>query len=336
MDIFKEAELYATPTGDVFKDLSSETIFSLNQKYTQRVVQKRAALQKGKALDLKALRAQVIALSGYENPPAEREVIFSGRMKQPGYAIEKYLVRGMSNYYLPVLWLKPEYANGKSMLFLDDKGKATALEKEGVVDQLARQGYEVIVPDLSGYGELGSGYMKDGDAILEEVPLNLWYAGIQTHQSLVAVRAGEIAILADFVKKTSQTPQPLTVAASGTLTSDLLHAAIIANPFEQIILLNPLVSYQSITEQPDYKPKFVMSSVAGALVQYDLPDLVAALAPKDFLLINPVDAGEKELSQDKISAAYQKSLATPSSAKSFIRSEVPSRNFAATIAEWLR
>ena len=227
VDIFKEEELYATPTGDVFKDLSSETIFSLNQKYTQQKVQERVTRQRGSVLGLKALRTQVIALSGYENPPTKREVIFSGRMQQPNYAIEKYLVRGMSNYYLPVLWLKPEKSNGKTILFLDDKGKATAIEKDGVVDQLARQGYEVIVPDLSGYGELANGYMKEGDAILEEVPLNLWYAGLKTHQSLVAVRAGEIAILTDFIKKTSQTQQSLTVAASGTLTSDLLHACLL-------------------------------------------------------------------------------------------------------------
>jgi dienelactone hydrolase len=334
VDIFKESELYTTPTGDVFKDLSSETIFSLNQKYTQQKVQDRVARQQGKAMDLKALRAQVIALSGYENPPAEREVIFSGRMQQPGYAIEKYLVRGMGTYYLPVLWLKPENSNGKTMLFLGEKGKATALEKEGVVDQLIRQGYALIVPDLSGYGELGNGYMKGGDAILEEVPLNLWYAGIQTHQSLLAVRAGEIAILADFVKKT--TSLPLIAAASGTLTSDLLHAAIIANPFEQIILLNPLVSYQSLTQQQDYRPKLVMSAVAGALVQYDLPDLVTALAPKGFLLINPVDASERELSQDQISDTYQRPLIAPSVPASFIHSGIPSRNFATTIAEWLR
>lgn len=336
VDIFKEEELYATPNGDVFKDLSSETIFSLNQKYTQQKVQERVARQHGKAPDMKALRTQVMALSGYENPPATRDVVFSGRMQKSEYALEKYLVRGVSNYYLPVLWLKPEKANGKTILFLDDKGKATALEKDGVVDQLARQGYAVIVPDLSGYGELGNGYMKEGDAILEEVPLNLWYAGIQTHQSLAAVRAGEIAILADFVKKLPLTPQHLAAAASGTLTSDLLHAATIANPFESIILLNPLVSYQSISEQPNYKPKFVMSAVAGALVHYDLPDLVAALAPKRLLLINPVDASEKALSQDQISNAYQRPLTAPSVPVPFIRSGVPSHKYSATIAEWVK
>ncbi len=334
--IFKEEELYITPTGDVFKDLSSETIFSLNQKYTQQRFLERVARQQGKALDVKALRSQVIALSGYENPPVTRDVVFSGRMQHPGYAVEKYLVRGMGTYYLPVLWLKPEKANGKRLLFLDEKGKGGTGEKGGIIDQLVRQGYEVIVPDLSGHGELANGYMQGGDAILEEVPLNLWYAGIQTHQSLVSVRAGEIAILSDFIKKVTQAPQHLAAAAFGTLTSDLLHAATIANPFEQIILLNPLVSYQSITEQPDYKPKFAMSTVAGALFQYDLPDLVAALASRGLLLVNPVDAEEKVLSQEQISTAYHQALATPATPASFIRAEVPSRNYATTLAEWIK
>ena len=79
-----------------------------------------------------------------------------------------------------------------------------------------------------------------------------------------------------------------------------------------------------------------MSAVAGALVHYDLPDLVAALAPKRLLLINPVDAEEKELSQNQVSTAYQQALGTRSSSEPLIQVQVPTPNYAATIAEWLR
>ncbi len=334
VDIFKEEELYATPNGDVFQDLKSKSLFSLNQVYTQEKVKKRIELSTPKTMDLNALRTEVISLAGYENPPIKTDVVFSGRLQRPGFAIEKYLVKGMGAYYLPILWLKPTTPNGKILLFLDENGKAKALQKEGLVEQLVGQGYEVVVPDLSGFGELGDGYMKGGDSILDEVPLNLWYAGIQTHLSLVGVRAGEIAILTDFIKKSTTPGEPLAAIATGTLTSDLLHAAIIQNPFEQIVLTHPLVSYQSITEERHYKTRFAMSAVAGALTRYDLPDLVAALAGKKLLLINPVDATEKEINPEQIASAYQSALAVFPAA--FIQHSVKPRDFASLISDWMK
>jgi len=334
IDIFKEEELYSTPGGDVFQALKSKSLFSLNKKYTQDLVQKRGEQHKEDIQDLNTLRTQVISLSGYENPPIKTDVVFSGRMQHSGYTLEKYLVKGMGAYYLPVLWLKPLTSNGKTLLFLDENGKATALKKDGLVEQLVMQGYEIVIPDLSGYGELGNGYMKGGDSVLEEVPLNLWYAGIQTHQSLVGVRTGEITILTDFIKKLASPNQLLTAIATGTLTSDLLHAAIINNPFAHIALLHPLVSYQSITEERLYKTKFAMSAVAGALARYDLPDLVAALATKKLLLINPVDAAEKELSPEQIASAYQNARSVfPAS---FIQHSVKSQNMAMVISTWIK
>ena len=334
--IFGEKELYVTPTGNVFRDLKSESIFSLNRKYTQELVQKRTQRQKTNPLNPATLRTLAIAHSGYEAPPAVRKSIFSGRTQRDGYSLEKYLIQGTGEYYLPVLWLKPEQPIGKTLLLLNENGKAEALKEEKWIEQLVRKGYEVVMPDLSACGELGPGYMKGGDAVLSNVPLNVWYAGIQTHKSITAIRAEEIGILTNFIEKASSSPTSLSAVARGTLTSDLLHASLFTNPFKQIVLLNPLISYQSITDQEAYHPKFALSAVAGALTQYDLPDMVAALSSGKLLLINPVDAGEKELNSNQLIPVYKKAGISPSSSDLFIRHSVKPKDMYPILLDWLR
>ncbi|WP_373512549.1 alpha/beta hydrolase [Persicitalea sp.] len=335
VDFFSAAELDIIPEKDSANFAKRETLFSLNTKYTTGLLQKRKEHQKGKPLTLKGLRESVIAHSGYETPPAEREVIFSGRILRPGDAIEKYLVKGAGEYYLPVLHLKPKNSNGKSVLWLDGRGKAAALAPGETADQLANEGYDIIAADLSGIGELATGYFQLGDGIINGVPLNLWFAGILTDKSLVAVRAEEIGILADFVKTTAESARVLTAVASGTLTADLLHAAVIDNPFKKMILLDPLVSYRSLIEERIYDPKYMMSAVAGALSDYDLPDLVGALSTQNLLLLNPVDPTGKKISQEKIDVIYGDALRRNAAGQPIIRPDVKPQEVSSAILEWL-
>lgn len=100
----------------------------------------------------------------------------------------------------------------------------------------------------------------------------------------------------------------MTAAAVGTLTSDLLHAAVIQNPFDKLVLVQPLVSYQSIAEERLYKPSFALSAVPGALAEYDLPELVETLSGKGILLINPVTAAGKEVNQQRADSIYRRAL----------------------------
>ncbi|WP_353718852.1 acetylxylan esterase [Dyadobacter sp. 676] len=307
VQLLTDEELHVTPGGRAIAALKGESMFSLNEKRAKALATKRSAVRS--AADLSAeLKKKIMAVSGFTKPAGKMDVIFSGRLHRPGYAMEKYLVKGSSGYHLPVLWLKPAKSIGKTVLLLDDQGKAQAVQQGKLADRLARQGCEVVVPDLSGIGELGSGFISGGDSVIEGVPLNLWFFGMLTHKSLVATRAEEIMVLAEFIRKNGTAGTVLTGVAAGTLTSDLLHAAVIQNPFSKLVLLQPLVSYQSIVEERLYKPGFALSAVPGALTEYDLPDLVEALSSKDLLVINPVTAAGKEVDQKQADSIYQRAL----------------------------
>ncbi|MFD1143611.1 alpha/beta hydrolase family protein [Larkinella insperata] len=328
VEFFKEKELWVTPTGLVRNSLKGETLFSLNQKYTQVLLDE---TKKQTAASQKDLREKIIALTGYQKPPSSKAVIFCGRMHRAQYAIEKYLIKGAGNYYLPFLWLKPKSKATKTLLLLDERGKNVTAKTGEWADQLVQAGYQIILPDLSGTGELGTGYLKEGDSVIDGIPMNLWFTGVLTHKSLVAVRAEEIEILADAIKKSMGPNHPLAVAALGTLTSDLLHSAVLKNSFDQLVLLNPLISYQSVVEEKQYKTKYVLSAVAGALSAYDLPDLVTALPAAKLLLINPVDASGKAVSPEKAQLIYRNNKASLN-----IRHDVKPDAYVAEIKGWLR
>ena len=302
VELFDEKALWVTPTGQVQTSLNGETLFSLNVKYTDEVLKKLQTDKRNNPDFHKDMDIMLKSLSGYCEPEPSNDHIFSGRLWRDDCAIEKYLIKGTGDYYISLLRLFSEKSNGKTVLLLDDQGKASAAAKGGLAEKLAQKGFQVIVPDLNGYGELGGGY-TEGDAIIQGVPLNVWYAGILTHKSPLAIRVEEIKIILGFIKSITASGS-LTGIACGTLTSDLLHSAVIHKEWNQIALINPLFSYQSIVYERSYHPKFVMSALPEVIGKYDLPDLVTAIYPMKICILNPVNAIDQPVDNKTFEQAY--------------------------------
>jgi hypothetical protein len=69
----------------------------------------------------------------------------------------------------------------------------------------------------------------------------------------------------------------------------VLYAATLDERLKKIVLERMLGSYQTIVDQKVHRQVFE-NVVASVLQFYDLPDLVAALAPREVWVVNPVDA----------------------------------------------
>jgi hypothetical protein len=309
VSFFSDEELFVTPTGNVYSSLKGETFFSLIQKDSFR------RLKEETKVPPHALTAKVASLMNFVPPKSDKKSLFSGRLAREGYVIEKYLVSGPGDYYLPVLWFKPQKATNKIVLYINTKGKEAVAQNAGIAEQLVKEGYNVVLPDLSGAGELSNGYIKDGDSFIDSTSLNLWYTSILTNKSLVGIRAEEIQLTAEFIKQMSGTSS-ITAIASGTFSTDLLHAALVTKAFDQLALLNGLVSYRSIIEQEHYRTKFMPSVVAGALPFYDLPDLIRILAPRRIFLQGIVDAADQPISQQRIEQIYADAIQVHSNHRS--------------------
>lgn len=332
LPVFTDQELTSLPAG---MD-AGETIFSLNKKYADDLLTLRTQDRKSIPPTEARLRQKVISITGYQSPKKNQEAIFSGRIVRDSYTIEKYLVRGSGEYYLPVLWLKPNQASEKVVVLFDEKGKSTSAVRGAIADRLTREGIQVIVPDLSGIGELAPGFMKGGDSVIDDVPLNLWFTGLLTHKTIVAVRAEEIEIITDFVKRKIPPSHSMSAVGSGVLTSDLLHAAAIKEQFNKILLLNPLVSYQSIVAEKYYQPGFVLSAVPGSLASYDLPDLMSLCGKQQLLLVNPVKADGKAMQTDELSSISNIAVPANASKKADVRTGLVEEDYLTLIAAWIK
>ncbi len=280
---FTADELNVTYQGNIYTALEGLNLYGLGLLRLKEVLAERPPINGGDDL-----MNRVVKVTGFKNKQAPGAPFFSGRYHRKGYAVESYLVKGITGNYIPVYWLKPEKTNAQNslVLFLDDRGKKEAIRKGGRADSLALNGHEVVIPDLSGFGELAPGYIKGGDAWVDKTPLNLWYTSLLLNQSLLSVRMDELSFLLDWI---SMTHSKIAAAARGILSTDLLHIAVMRSEnFSSLTLSDPLIAYQSVAEKADYKTGYLLSAVPGMMAQYDLADLINFLSDRmHVLMINP-------------------------------------------------
>ncbi len=275
---FKREDLTVTPGGNVFRALHSSNLQSLASGYGKEMENQRRPITSEKDL-----KNRIIDVTGFAMSTEAKSAVFCGKYQRNGYDVEAYMIKGAGDYYLPFYQLVP-YTNikaGKSVLLLDDRGKSEAIKIGSIADSLAHEGYKVVIPDLSGFGEMGNGYIKGGDAYVDAIPMNLWYTGLLINQSLLGVRLNELSAMVSWMKANHT---EIKGVASGVLATDLLHLAVLQqNDIRDLLLVDPLISFQSVIQNPNYKAKYILSSAAGMIKQYDLYQLVTAYSQ-----VNPI------------------------------------------------
>jgi len=302
VDTMSLEELWVTPHGSVAKDLQSETIFSLNKVVASVLEDERNKVRQTGSYwsDLKNDVASLIGTDPMKDSP---DVIYSGSTQDDDFSYDKYLVEGRKGHHMPLVWLKPTNPTGNLILILDDQGKSNQADSMSMALQLVRAGHQVVLVDVSSVGELGGGY-EGGDAVLQGVPINVWYAGILLNKSAVGVHVDELSNVVKFIKEKENAAR-IDLIATGTLCADALHAQAILGAFGSMVLLEPLISYESVLDHEKYQAKYIPSAVAGSHPLYDLPHLTH-YAPNDLLMINVQNAiGETE-EEGRVSALYSK------------------------------
>jgi len=298
VEYLSEKELQKTTTGQLSTSLGGETVFSLNRsKAEENIIE----LQKSR-IDLKKHLPQAIIsakqLSGYKEPSVSDKSVFTGRVQNEGYAIEKYFVKGEGNYVVPYLLLVPDNPNNKAVVYLHPKGKTDAMEENNEIGLLVEQGFTVLVPDLLGTGELGGGNFK-GDAYIDNISYNMWFTSMLIGRSIVGIQASDVVKLALLLKLRNRIEHVFGIARE-EMSPVLLHAAAFNPVFSRVALIKPYSSYRSFVMNRFYAPRFVNSLVPGALTAYDLPDLAASLAPAKLLIFGMTDAN-RQINEDQIS-----------------------------------
>ena len=288
VEIPKPESLQVTSSGQIVESLGGESVFSLNRKIVEKQVSALRDARSNPDKHLKDLPSEVAQLSGFEYPQKFGHAVFSGRYVKSGYILEKYLIPGSGDYMLPVVLLKPKMTTtGNYVLLLDSEGMEYAANRDSLAHELVHNGHSVLLMDLPGIGSMGPGYMK-GDSYIENISYGQWTAASLVGKSFVALRSEDIIRAVHFIRSEFESSGSLSVIARGPLGSEILHAAVFEPYISNVSLIHPFLSYADIATTRIYKPAYIPFTVAGAIEEYDLPDLMAMLCPRKVLIINPV------------------------------------------------
>lgn len=296
-------ELQKTSTGQLSNSIGGETVFSLNQKEAEKLVDQLKTSRENNPSRLSGILESAKSLSGYHEPGNVQNAIFTGRSQRDGYVVEKYFVKGEGEYVIPYLLLVPNNPNRKAVLYIHPDGKSMEALEGGEMEWFAKRGFVVLAPDLIGVGETGSGLLK-GDAYIDGVSYNLWYTSILIGKSIVGIRAGDVSRLTQLLEKRSEVDEIYGVAKK-EMASVLLHAAAFNPLIKRIALIDGYSSYSSIVTSRFYNPKFVQNLVPGALTAYDLPDLAACLAPRELMMVGTTDGNGGQKDQEGMERDFE-------------------------------
>ncbi|HUR56691.1 MAG TPA: acetylxylan esterase [Opitutaceae bacterium] len=332
-------ELRITETGQVSTALRSETVFSLNRRRAEMLGEKLEGRRRDLPSHLVAVKAEAARLAGYiPLAAAASRSVFAGRFPREGYALEKYLLPVDHRYAIPVLVMVPDAPTKKVVLYLHPQGKSTLAAVGGEMEKLVKQGCTVIAPDMIGMpGEIGPGVV----AKPEEGPPRLWYGYVLLGKGMIGRQMEDVMRVVRFAEAKYQVaPDDLIGFARGESAPMLLHTAAIAGVFGKIAILDAPLSYRSLVTSLRFAPKYLAAAVPAALTAYDLPDLIACVAPRSVLVVDPRD-GMGELAE-KATIAQEMAVTTRAYAQNPARLKMVSlprggsTALNTAVAEWLR
>jgi hypothetical protein len=290
-------EMQVTTTGQVSTSLGGETVFSLNRKEAEKLVDELQSSRTNHTSHLPDVLNLAKKLSGYQEPSEINEPVFTGRIQRVGYVIEKYFLKGEGDYVIPYLLMKPDKPNNKALIYLHPGGKSVEASAGGEMEWFVSNGFTVLAPDMIGVGEMGPGTFK-GDSYIEGISHNMWYASMLIGRSIVGIRSGDVVRLTRLLKVSGASE--VYGVARKEMAPVLLHAAAFDTAITRIALIEPCSSYRSIVMNRFYNSAFIHGAVPGALKAYDLPDLAASLAPRKLMMAGVTDGDGKNTDNESI------------------------------------
>jgi dienelactone hydrolase len=308
LESFNPDDLKVTPTGQVATSFGGESAFSIGSKEAQKLISKIKDSRNNPAEHLEGIPVKAKELSGYAEPDPEVKSVFRGRYQRDGYAVEMYALHGEGDYIIPLLVFVPGTGtNFKSIIYIHPKGKIADAAAGGVIEKLVKKGYLVAAPDIIGTGEVAPDN-RDGTDYIPN------YVALLIGRSIPGIQAGDISRVINFLKVRNDVDgNNIGAVAFDEMCPALLHAAAFNKSIKSVILNGSPVSYKSIAINKEYEVRlsgevrqamnasnevsFSNSTVAGALTAYDLPDLIACIAPRKIALVDLKDQMKKTASE---------------------------------------
>jgi cephalosporin-C deacetylase-like acetyl esterase len=290
-------ELRCTPTGQVSTSLGGESVFTLNQKRLER-------LKANRRMPPGELARKVQDLIHYEPASTQLQVRSYGAISRSGYHIEKLTYESEAGILTPSLLFIPDGGEDKkpAVVIVSEEGKkASAVEAE----QLVRSGMIVLSIDARGFGET---QVNTG---LNSEEFNHYFGDFRdamtallVGKTMVGMRVLDITRAVDLLSARRDVDRDrIYVYGKKGGAVPVLYAAVLDHRIRKVVLEGMLSSYDSVVENKIHR-QVLESVVPAALKFYDLPDLVASLAPRKVSIVSGTDSLGHELPANTVRKEY--------------------------------
>ncbi|HMG89445.1 MAG TPA: alpha/beta hydrolase family protein [Chryseolinea sp.] len=300
IELLNAEELKVTSTGQISTSLGGQLIFDVNSKETERLFDKVLVSRKDIDNHLVNTLSKAKEISGYIEPTLNttKEAFINGRYQRDGYTVGLFAIDGEGEYAIPFLLFIPDKRPDKSpaIIYLHPEGKITDAGPGGEIEKHVRQGYIVAAIDPLGIGETknrATRGLADG------------YTGVMIGRSIVGIQAGDIARVAKYLGRIKDVDKErIGAIGKNGMCLPLIHAAAFEPLISNVILIGSLISYRSVAMNRFYRVGVTENEggglwhpyeidfswgVGGVLTAYDLPDLIACIAPRKVAMSGPKD-----------------------------------------------
>jgi cephalosporin-C deacetylase-like acetyl esterase len=290
-------DLRCTPTGQVktsFPDAAD--VFSINRTLAEQ-------LRRNRNPSAESVRTRARELTYYEPHSGPLRTSSYGQAARAALRIERLTYQSEPGISIPALLFVPVNgpARKPAIIFADARGKSAAGAE---AEELAAKGFIVLAPDLRGFGETQPSLDRRDYFVRAFGDYENTLTALLIGKTMAGMRALDVTAGVD-VLGTRNDVDPARIAATGRGAAALpaLFAALFDNRITSLALDGMLVSYESVVTER-MNQAIVDQIVPSALKYFDLPDVVAALAPRRVAVYNGVNPLGQELTLSRLRAAY--------------------------------
>ena len=298
--------LFCTPTGQVFTSFGGETVFTLNQRRAERLREGRPQLTDASGLTVyqEKVRHAAMERSAYKPVSGAVPVTRYGTIQRDGYRIEKLTYESEPGILIPSLLYVPDSGpiRKPAVVIAESEGKSTAATVAG---KLVHTGVIVLSMDLRGMGETRiTSDLNDSESYRYFGDYEDGMTAILMNRTLAGMRAGDIIRGLDMLAARQDVDgEKLTAVGRNGAAIPLLYAALFDQRLKALALEGMLISYNTVATTQMQRLIFEQI-VPGALLDYDLPDLVSAVAPRAVWISDPVTPTQTALPYVEFAETY--------------------------------
>lgn len=292
-DVFTDAQLQCTRSGQVLADLHGKSAFDLNAAREKQLAKKRKQwLGKQAPNDFRKKIRELLAVPKRAGKLQAKKL---GVVERNGYSITRVLTTTEDNIHLPVWLFTPKEAKPlpiSLVIYVSDKGTKADAQVGGSIEELVKKGKIVVGVDLRGWGETAP-IKKGGLTTYFGKEWQESFLALHLNRPLLGQRVQDLLATVAFVRM-SDGKQPIHIIAKGSAGPVALHAAALDPHIKSVTVENSIRSWADVVHTPMSK-NHLANAVPGVLAWYDLPDLERLIGRQRVTIRTPVDAAGNKL-----------------------------------------